>query len=355
MLDKIVSKPGSNWTKGEGLHNDIVISSRIRLARNICKLPMPFLQNESSSFTVLEKVRLAYEELNLKEQGYNFINMSDVPSLARQILTEKHLISPEFAATKTNQGLIISNDESVSIMINEEDHLRIQVLTNGLQLDKAWAIADGIDDLLESRLDFAFSEKNGYLTACPTNVGTGLRASVMIHLPALVLAKQAKRFFSTLTQLGLTVRGLYGEGTEATGNFYQISNRTTLGQKESEIIQNLTSVVLQITEEEEEIRQSLSKKAELQLSDRVGRALGILKHASILSSRESLNLLSDVRLGQDLGILNTGLNNQELTELIIETQPAFLQQYRGQNLDAVERDATRAKLLKEKLTRGGII
>lgn len=354
MIDKIVSQPGSNWTKGDGSHNNIVISSRIRLARNIEKLPMPYLKNESSSFTVLEKTRLAYEELNLKEQGYEFYNMRDIPSLARQIMTEKHLISPEFAVAGINQGLIISADESVSIMINEEDHLRIQVLYSGLQLEEAWAKADKTDDLLESKLNYAFDEKKGYLTACPTNVGTGVRASVMVHLPALVLTKQAKRLFSTLNQLGLTVRGLYGEGTEAMGNFYQVSNRTTLGQKESEIIQNLTSVVLQITEEEEEIRQSLSKNTEIQLKDKVGRAIGTLKNAYILSSREALDLLSDVRLGQDLGIIDTGLTNQELTELIIELQPAFLQQYRGQSMEPLERDVTRAKLFKETLTKGGI-
>jgi len=353
MIEKIVSRAGSNWTK-EGPHNNIVISSRIRVARNLTKLPMPGRQNESSSYTVLERVRVAYGELNLKDQGLYFYHMDNIPALERQILTEKHLISPEFAVPKPNQGLIISKDEAVSIMINEEDHLRIQVLYSGLQLDEAWKIADKFDDLLESKLDYAFDEEKGYLTACPTNIGTGLRASVMVHLPALVLTKQANRMFKTLNQLGLTVRGLYGEGSEATGHFFQISNQITLGQKESEIIQNLNSVTLQIAEEEVETRKSLLNQSSLQLSDRVGRALGTLKYASILSSREALNLLSEVRLGQNLGIIATGLTNQALTELMTESQPAFLQRYYGQEMDAVERDAARAKLFKEKLLKGGL-
>ena len=348
-----MSQAGSNWTLDDGPHNDIVISSRVRLARDLQKLPMPSFQNEASSYTVFELIRLAYENLELVAQGYYFYNMGELPLLERQILIEKHLISPEFAAKRPNQGLIISSDEIISIMINEEDHLRIQALYNGLQLDKAWVKADGIDNLLESRLDYAFAEKRGYLTACPTNVGTGLRASVMVHLPELVLTKQAGRIFSTLSQLGLAVRGLYGEGTEATGHFFQISNQITLGQKESEIIQNLTSVTLQIVEKEVEIRQTLAKEAEVQLSDRVGRALGTLKYASILSSEESLNLLSDVRLGQDLGIINTGLTNRELTELMIEAQPAFLQKYSGKTMDTQERDVARANLFKEKITKRG--
>lgn len=353
MIEKILSHSASNWTQDSGPHNDIVISSRIRLARNLTKVPMPSFQNEVTSYTALELVRLAYEELDLAGQGYSYHRLGELSLLDRQILIEKHLISPEFAVAKPNQGLVVSSDEAVSIMINEEDHLRIQVLYNGIQLDTAWAKADGIDNLLESKLDYAFDEKRGYLTACPTNVGTGLRASVMVHLPALVLTKQASRVFSTLNQLGLAVRGLYGEGTEATGHFFQISNQITLGQKESEILQNLTCVTLQIAEKEEEIRQMLCKDTALQLADRVGRALGTLKYASILSSQEALNLLSDVRLGQDLGIINTGLANKELTELMIEAQPAFLQKYTGQTMDASERDVARAKLFKDKLCGGG--
>lgn len=355
MIDKIVSRAASNWTQDSGPHNQIVISSRIRLARNLNKLPMPSFQNESSSYTVLERVRLAYEDLKMSEQGYYFYRLEELPPLEKQILIEKHLISPEFATARPNQALIINKDEAVSIMINEEDHLRIQVLYNGLQLHRAWEEADNIDNLLESRLDYAFSEEKGYLTACPTNVGTGLRASVMVHLPALVITKQAGRFFSTLHHLGLTVRGLYGEGTEATGHFFQISNQITLGQKESEIIQNLTSVTLQIAEKEQEIRRALLKESALQLTDKVGRALGILKFASVLSSQEALSLLSDVRLGQDLGILTTGLTNKELTELMIEAQPGFLQKYSGRTMNAQERDEARARLFKEKLAKGGML
>lgn len=348
MIDKIVSSAASSWTQDKGPHNAIVISSRIRLARNLSKMPMPSFAKEASSFSALERVRLAFEEMGLAKQGFNYYNLGELPLLERQILIEKHLVSPEFVQEKPNRGLIISSDEVISIMINEEDHLRIQVLYNGLQLNLAWDKADAVDNMLESKLDYAFDEKWGYLTACPTNVGTGLRASVMVHLPALVLTKQAGRIFSTLNQLGFTVRGLYGEGTEAVGHFYQISNQLTLGQKENEIIQNLASVTLQIVEKEMEIRETLRKETELQLADRVGRALGILKYASILSSQEALNLLSDVRLGQDLEIIDTGLSNKELTELMIESQPAFLQKYTGKSMDSVERDKARAKLFRKR-------
>ena len=347
MIEKIVSRASSSWTNDDGPQNNIVISSRIRLARNLNKVLMPGIQNESSSFSVLEQVRNAFEDLQLSTKDCHFYRMSEIPVLERQILVEKHLISPEFIAAKPNQGLMISSDESVSIMVNEEDHLRLQVIYNGLQLEQAWDKADAIDNLLESKLEFAYDEKWGYLTACPTNVGTGLRASVMVHLPALVITKQANRYFATLNQLGLAVRGLYGEGSEATGRFFQISNQVTLGQKESEIVQSLVNVTLQIAGEEEKLRKLLMKQNFLQLSDRAGRALGTLKYATILGYKEALNLLSDVRLGQDIGILSTGLGNKELTELLIQAQPAFLQKNAGKNMDTLETDIARAKLFKE--------
>lgn len=352
MIEKIVSKPGSNWTEKDGPFNHIVISSRIRLARNLEKIVMPAFQNETSGYGVLERVRKAAESLDLKGRDFYFYSLNELPPLERQILFEKHLISPEHTDDRPNRGLIINSDESVSIMINEEDHLRIQSLYSGLQLEKAWEAANEMDNLLESCLEYAFDENKGYLTACPTNVGTGLRASVMIHLPALSWTKQATKIFYTLGQLGLAVRGLYGEGTEATGNLYQISNQITLGQRESEIIQNLTTVTGQILEKEEEVRRILMQDTPLQVADRTGRAYGILRNAAILTSQEALNYLSDVRLGMDLGIISRNLSNEELTEMMILAQPAFLQKRMDKPMDAQERDAARASLFQEKLAKG---
>lgn len=354
MIDNIFSRAHSSWTKNEGPLNHIVISSRVRLARNLAKIPMPPFQNESQSHTVLERTKKAVEAVRLAGNAeLFFLRLSELPALEKQILLEKHLISPEHLEDKPNRGLAISADETISIMVNEEDHIRLQVLLPGLQLDKAWELADKFDNLLEEYLEFAFCEKKGYLTACPTNVGTGLRASVMVHIPALVMTRQASKIFHTLSQLGLAVRGLYGEGTESRGNIFQISNQITLGEKESEIVQNLSGVTRQIVDKEEEMRKILLKEMPLQLTDRVGRAYGILSNAAILSSEEALNLLSDLRLGVDLGLLKLKLKQENLTELMVLAQPGFLQKYAGKAMDPLERDATRARLFVEKLKQGG--
>ncbi len=355
MIKKIISTPCSSWTKKDETDTNIVISSRIRLARNLNKIEMPSYQDESGKISVLEEVEKAVKSLELtgREKLHTY-RMAELTALEREILLEKHLISPELSDGNSTRGLLINEDESVSIMVNEEDHLRIQVLFAGLQMEKAWEAADHVDNLFESKLDYAFHEAKGYLTSCPTNVGTGLRASVMIHLPALVLTKQAPKLFSALAQLGLAVRGLYGEGTEATGYIYQISNQITLGVKENEIVQNLTNVAKQLMEKEEESRKFLLQEAPLQIADRVGRAYGILHNAAILSTQEALNYLSDVRLGIDLGILKIGLGLSEITELMVMIQPGFLQQYAGRPMEPLERDAVRAKLFKEKLGKRGM-
>lgn len=352
-MEEIVTRTQSSWTKKEGPYHHIVISSRIRLARNLCKMPMPAFQNETTGFTVLEKVKKAATTVNCGENNkLAFYQMHDLTALERQILLEKHLISPEHKEDGQNKGLLISEDEAVSIMINEEDHLRIQVFAPGLQLEKAWQLADKIDDKLEEQLEYAFDDQRGYLTSCPTNVGTGLRASVMVHVPALVLTRQAGKVFSSLGQLGFVVRGLYGEGTEAIGNLYQISNQITLGQTEMEVIQNLTTLTTQIVEKEEETRKWLLQECSLQLKDRVGRAFGILQYAAMLNSQETLNYLSDVRMGVDLGILNAGLEENNLSEMIILAQSGFIQKHTGKLMESLERDVVRAKLFAEKFRMG---
>jgi protein arginine kinase len=320
---------------------------------------MPPFQNNDMGSAVLDSIRAAAEQIEAKQIGINeedklfFVRLRDLPPLDRQILLEKHLISKEHADGQANRALLLNTAGSLSIMINEEDHLRIQALVPGLQLEKAWELADKIDDLLEGELEYAFHEDKGYLTACPTNVGTGLRASVMLHLPGLALTNQAPKIFSALGQLGLAVRGLYGEGTEATGHIYQISNQITLGQKEIETIQNMSTVTGQIIEKEEETRKIIVKEMSLQIKDRVGRAYGILKNAAVLSSQEALNLLSDLRLGIDQGIIEIGIGCGELNELMVASQPGFLQKFAGAPMEALERDAARAKYFQEKLDKRG--
>lgn len=350
MIEKLLSSLKSSWISDNGPNHNIVLSSRIRLARNLDKYPMNAFSTENMGSDVLERVEKALADLSLQgpEQLYLY-RMDTLSDWERQILFEKHLISREHVEDKPNKAVVINEHESVSIMVNEEDHLRIQVLLPGLQLDKAWEEADKIDDLLESQLEYAFDEEKGYLTCCPTNVGTGLRASVMIHLPGLVSTKQASRIFSTLGQLGLVVRGLYGEGTEATGYLFQISNQITLGLKETEIIQNLTAVTKQIIDKEEEVRKLLLTETPLQLKDRVGRAYGVLKNAAIINSQEALSLLSEIRVGADLGILKKAISPENLNEIMIAAQPGFLQNNAKRTMDTLERDAARAELFNKML------
>jgi protein arginine kinase len=261
---------------------------------------------------------------------------------------EKHLISPNHAEESRNGAVILSHNEGISIMVNEEDHLRIQCLFPGLQLNEAWELASRIDDIFESRLDYAYDEKRGYLTSCPTNVGTGIRASVMLHLPGLVLTQQIGRIVHAITQVGLAVRGIYGEGSEALGNLFQISNQITLGQSEEEIIANLRNVVRQIIEHERGARQKLVAESRGRIHDRVSRSFGILAHAYVMDSKEAAQRLSDVRLGIDLGYLK-GISPHVINELVVMTQPGFLQQYAGGKLSPEERDLRRAELIREKL------
>ncbi len=235
-------------------------------------------------------------------------------------------------------------------MVNEEDHIRIQCLYPGLQIDDAWKMASLIDDLFEAKLDYSFDEKRGYLTSCPTNVGTGIRASVMIHLPALVISNQINRIISAITQVGLTVRGIYGEGSEALGNLFQISNQITLGQSEEDIIENLYGVVRQIIDHEKQARIQLLRDSKVQIEDRVGRSYGTLLHAKIINSKEATERLSDVRLGIDLNMVN-GIPANVFNELMVLIQPGFLQQYAGQ-MTPFERDAKRADIIREKLKQG---
>ena len=278
-----------------------------------------------------------------------YANLMTISPVDRQLLVERHLISLEHANGKGDRGVAFGEDEVVSVMVNEEDHLRMQAVRSGFQLDETWILIDSVDDALGEHIDYAFSPRLGYLTACPSNVGTAIRASVMIHLPGLVMSKQIDKVFQAVTKINLVVRGLYGEGTQASGNFYQISNQSTLGRTEKEILENLRSVVPQIIAYERKSRDSLVSQSELALEDRVWRSYGMLKTARAISSEEVAELLSSVRLGVNMGILDTPPINV-INELFILTQPAHLQKLKGRTLDAPERDKARAEFVRTRLT-----
>lgn len=349
-IKDIVNKAASKWMDGTGPEHDVVISSRVRLARNLAEVPFPNLVQKQDADKVIDGVRNALKGKEADSLGsFELVNLKELAPVEKEILVEKHLISPQHIARDEVGAVALRDDEAVSIMINEEDHLRIQCLLPGFQPEEAWEMADKIDDILELTLDYAFSEKRGYLTSCPTNVGTGLRASVMLHLPAMMMLNQVNRVLSALPQLGLVVRGLYGEGTDATGNLFQISNQITLGTDEKDIINKLSGVVRQIVQQEREARSKLFEEARPQLIDLVGRSLGILKFAHIISSQETMKLLSDLRLGLSLNLVFGKLDLKHINELMVMSRPAFLRKITGKDLDPIERDISRAKLIREKL------
>ncbi|WP_235918331.1 protein arginine kinase [Paenibacillus lutrae] len=334
--------------KGDGPDTDIVISSRVRIARNLKDYPYPMLATIQQSAEVLEQVSAVLQNEDLKTiSEFTLVPLHELNELERRILVEKHLISPNLATESRNGAVILNENESISIMVNEEDHLRIQCLCPGFQIKEAWDLANQLDDIFESHLDYGFDETRGYLTSCPTNVGTGIRASVMMHLPALVLTQQINRILSAVSQVGLTVRGLYGEGSEALGNLFQISNQITLGQSEEEIIDNLYSVARQIIEHERAARKQLMQESQIRITDRVMRSYGILTHASIIDSKEAAQRLSDVRLGIDLQVIEH-VPTHTMNELLVMTQPGFLQQIAGTLLSPDDRDIRRAQIIRSR-------
>ena len=343
-----LNRASSKWLREEGPESDIVISSRIRLARNISDTPFTTLASDRVQGEVLSAVNQAIQTSELAKMGpFDMLYMRDLNDVSKQVLVEKHLISPALKESD-NTAVVIRQDEEVSIMVNEEDHLRIQCLLPGNQLDQAYALADQLDDAFEVSIDYAFDEEKGYLTACPTNVGTGLRASLMMHLPALVLTGQINRILTAVTQVGLAVRGIYGEGSDALGNLFQISNQVTLGHSEQEIIGNLQGVALQIIEHERTARQYLLRESKGTIEDRISRSFGILAYARQMDSKEAMQRLSDVRLGIDLGVIK-GVSAGILKELMVATQPGFLQQQYGAEMNPAMRDVKRAAMIRERL------
>ncbi|HWQ92778.1 MAG TPA: protein arginine kinase [Clostridia bacterium] len=345
-LHEFLSPPGNSSTQ-KGPHDRIVMSSRVRLARNLKDSSFPGWAKKPERVRVLELIRPSVEGLPEMKDSFSE-TMDSLSALDKQILVERHLISREHAAKSAGSGLVLNRDETLCFMINEEDHLRMQSLRPGLQLRQAWATIDQADSALEKKLEYAFSPDVGYLTACPTNLGTGIRVSAMLHLPGLVLAEQINPIIQSVNKLGLAVRGLYGEGTEALGNVFQVSNQMTLGETETAIVERLEKVLAQIIEHEENARASLLEKKPKMVYNHIGRAYGILANAHSISSKETMNLLSLMRLGVDVSLF-PGVERSLVDELFIVTQPAHLQKQHSEKLSAEERDLLRADMVRERL------
>jgi len=340
-------KQTCEWLMGTGPNSDIVMSSRVRLARNIEATPFSHWatkKQEKESLAMLEEATL---NVDLMKNSL-YVLVAQLDDVDKQFLIERHLISREHILRPEFKSVVVGDKEVISVMINEEDHLRIQVMQSGFNLQECWRIADRLDDALHKKVKFAYSAEWGYLTACPTNTGTGLRASVMLHLPALVMTKQISKVLQAITKLGMTARGLYGEGTEAEGNFFQISNQVTLGSAEEDVIDNLERIIRQVIGHEENARKTLMKQNREMLQDKIWRSNGTLRSAHIINTKETLSLLSMVRLGVDMGLIDD-IDRRAVNELFILTQPAHLQKIEGRLLSSAQRDVKRANLIRRRL------
>lgn len=331
----------SKWYLGEGEQNDVVLSTRIRLARNLEDYPFPARLDTKTRVHVNEIVRDAIP----KSEGLHYVEMKTLTQAQIVSLAEKHVISPEFASSADGRALLLSDSENISIMLNEEDHIRLQVMTPGLALSQAYEIADRLDNEINEKVRFAFDEPLGYLTQCPTNIGTGMRASVMLHLPALTATRRMGTLASTVSKLGLTIRGAYGEGSAPMGDLYQLSNQVTLGISEKAAIENLKTIVLQLAAQERAARAELVKAVESE--DAIYRAYGLLKSARLLDTKEFMELISKVRLGAVGGVLD--VDRKVIDELMVSLQPASINAQVGKTLTARERDMERAKIVRERL------
>lgn len=342
-----LAKHAGEWLRGEGPESDIIISSRIRLARNLADFPFTNRASAEQKAEIGELLQSRISKLEVNGNRLSYFNLSDLTPLDLEFLVERHLISKEHAEAEGTRGVAIDDKETVSVMVNEEDHLRIQVLKSGFQLGETWEIIDELDDAIDHELNYAFSAELGYLTACPTNVGTGMRASVMLHLPALLFTRQIDKVITAVGKMSLVVRGLYGEGTQYAGSLYQISNQVTLGKSEEEILDNIVSTVPQIVRYERRAREMLLSQNRAKLEDRVYRSLGMLKSARTISSNETITLLSHLRLGINLGLIEMAIG--QVNQLFIRALPAHLQKMEGQELGPDERDTARATFIRNSL------
>ncbi len=350
-VERFLQPHASSWMTNDAGNVDIAMSTRIRLARNLTDFKFPYSFTEDEALKVDKEISsVLLDKGNELDYTFSHISIEELSQLQKEVLVEKHLISPFLVNSQRSGSVLLSENEELSIMVNEEDHLRIQSLQPGFQLQQAYKIANELDSLLEKNLSYAFHEKYGYLTSCPTNAGTGMRASVMLHLPALTMSHQIQRIIPAISRLGMVVRGIYGEGSEALGNVYQISNQLTLGKSEYEILQDLENMTEQIIQQEGKAREAIALNSPMVLEDRVYRSLGVLTHSRLLTTEEAATCLSDVRLGIDLKMIQD-LDMSILNELMIFMQPAFLQQYADKPLQPKERDFARAKLFRERLNK----
>jgi protein arginine kinase len=330
------------------LESDVTISSRVRIARNLEGLPFPFKLDGEMRREVINRIKKTLIEKKLLNIKFNYIDMGTIEPINKQSLFEKHLISLDFLKDNRPSGLLTTEDEKISIMVNEEDHLRIQCIFPGFDLFNSMKLCMDVESMLEKEHAFSFNRKYGYLTTCPTNIGTGLRASVMLHLPALVMTGYINNVIQNVLQLGLTARGMYGENSQALGNMFQISNQKTMGQSEESLVNNVNNIAGQIIQQEKNIRQQMYMQNKYKFEDKVLRALGILENARVISSDESLKLLSDVRLGLDMGLIKD-ISKDQLNDLFVMIQPGSLQKVVDKDIDPQERDIQRARVIRRVL------
>ncbi len=325
----------------------VIMSSRVRLARNLVSYPFPNQMTPDQGLELVKEISETLNKIQVGEKLYSSRYMDQIPSLDKVALMEEHIISPAFINSNMPRGIVASEDEGSSIMINEEDHLRIQAMTFGADLKKVYEEANQLDDYIEEHFDYAYDEEFGYLTSCPTNLGTGLRASYMIHVPALEASGQLRIILDAIGKFGITFRGIYGESSEPVGSVFQISNQVTMGFNEKEIMDNLNSVTMQIVDQEMKVREKLLTEKPLEFEDSIYRSYGLLKYARVISSKETMTLLSDIKLGFELGILKAdNYNNINIFELMTNIQPANLQKIEKRPLDVGERDIARANYIR---------
>ena len=348
FINKLLHQPVS-WLAESNPDENIAISSRIRLARNLSGFMFPANSSEPEQNQVLSIVSSTIEKNKILNGSIEF-NINSLSETDKLFLLERHLISRNFCKGSNSSNLIINKTASCSLMVNEEDHIRLQVIQPGLSLHKTWTVVDNIDNHLSENISFAYNNTLGYLTSCPTNVGTGMRASVMLNLPGLTLAGYLNAVVRGVSKLGLAVRGLFGEGSECIGNFYQVSNQSTLGETERQIIQRLDNIIQQIINHEKNARLKVLETKQNFLQDYIGRAYGILCYSHILSNKEALNSLSILRMGVDLKMF-TSLDNHTINKLFIAIQPAHLQKQSLKELSSIEKDILRAKIVREKLQK----
>jgi len=325
---------------------EIVITSRIRLARNLKNYKFPTKMTDEEANSIITN---ANDVINGSGLNFSLSYMKDLTELAKNVLIEKHLISPALAENKNEGAYLLSPDNKISIMINEEDHFRIQTIGSGMCLKECWDTSNKIDDILEEKLEYAFDRHLGYITSCPTNIGTGMRASVMLHLPALSITNQIDRLLYGVCQLGVAVRGVYGEGTKSMGYLYQISNQGTLGASEETLIEKITQIVMQIVEKEKNIREQLKNNNVDELEDEIYRAYGLLTNARSMSTDEAMKLISYLKLGKEIGMMES-VQNKDLYELMIKIQPNNILSFANKEISVKERDVKRAELIRNELS-----